>query len=230
MKLYSYFRSSASYRVRVALNLKQLPYDTVPVHMLRDGGEQLKAAYRAVNPDAVVPTLVDGDATLHQSLAIIEYLEETHPEPALLPKSPVDRAYVRAIALQIACEIHPLDNLRVLKYLKHTLKVPEEAKNAWYRHWIEAGFATLEAKLSKDPRTGVFCCGDTPTMADLCLIPQIFNAQRFSIDLPPYPTLVRINEAAQKLDAFANARRASSPMPSKGCLRLVPRKCWQACG
>lgn len=147
--------------------LKQLPFDTVPVHMLRDGGEQLKDAYRAVNPDAVVPTLIDGDATLQQSLAIIEYLDEMHPEPALLPKAPADRAYVRAIALQIACEIHPLNNLRVLKYLKHTLQVSEDAKSEWYRHWIDAGFASLETRLANDPRTGKLCFGDSPTLADI---------------------------------------------------------------
>ena len=211
MKLYSYFRSSASYRVRIALNLKQLPYETVPVHMLRDGGEQLKDAYRAVNPDAVVPSLVDGDATLQQSLAIIEYLEETHPEPALLPTQPLDRAYVRAIALQVACEIHPLNNLRVLKYLKHTLKVPEEAKNAWYRHWIEAGFASLETRLANDPRTGKLCFGDTPTLADACLIPQVFNAQRFKIDTTQYPSIHRIYGHAITLDAFQRAAPGAQP-------------------
>ncbi|MBU9128428.1 maleylacetoacetate isomerase [Burkholderia multivorans] len=211
MKLYSYFRSSASYRVRIALNLKRLPYDYVPVHMLRDGGQQLKDEYRALNPDALVPTLVDGGATLQQSLAIIEYLDETHPEPALLPKAPIDRAYVRAIALQIACEIHPLDNLRVLKYLKHTLQVSEEAKNAWYRHWIESGFASLETRLATDPRTGKLCFGDTPTLADICLVPQVFNANRFSIDTTRYPTIQRIADYASTLDAFKAAEPGVQP-------------------
>ncbi|WP_175877546.1 maleylacetoacetate isomerase [Burkholderia sp. BCC0097] len=211
MKLYSYFRSSASYRVRIALNLKQLPFDYAPVHMLRDGGEQLKDAYRALNPDGVVPTLIDGDATLQQSLAIIEYLDETHPEPALLPKQPVDRAYVRAVALQIACEIHPLNNLRVLKYLKHTLKVPEDAKNAWYRHWIEAGFDTLETRLANDPRTGKLCFGDTPTLADVCLVPQVFNANRFSIDTTRFPTIQRIVDHAATIDAFKAAEPGAQP-------------------
>ncbi len=137
MKLYSYFRSSAAYRVRIALNLKNLPYDYAPVHLLRDGGEQLKPAYRSLNPDAILPTLVDGDNVLQQSLAIIEYLEETHPEPPLLPKSPADRAYVRSVALQVACEIHPLNNLRVLKYLKHTVGADDATKDEWYRHWVE---------------------------------------------------------------------------------------------
>ncbi|MGU7771502.1 maleylacetoacetate isomerase [Burkholderia sp. MR1-5-21] len=211
MKLYSYFRSSAAYRVRIALNLKQLPFDYVPVHLLREGGQQLKDDYRALNPDSLVPTLIDGDATLQQSLAIIEYLEETHPEPALLPKQPVDRAYVRAIALQIACEIHPLNNLRVLKYLKHMLQVPEDAKNDWYRHWIETGFASLEARLANDPRTGKLCFGDTPTLADICLVPQVFNANRFSIDTARYPTIQRIADHAATLDAFEAAAPGAQP-------------------
>ena len=169
MKLYSYFRSSASYRVRIALNVKNLPYDYVPVHLVRDGGEQLKPEYRKVNLDGIVPTFVDGDEVMPQSLAIIEYLEETHPEPPLLPGTPADRAYVRSVALQVACEIHPLNNLRVLKYLKHTLCVDDDAKDAWYKHWVEAGFATLEAHLAGDSRTGKLCFGDTPTLADACL-------------------------------------------------------------
>ncbi|MDC6132217.1 maleylacetoacetate isomerase, partial [Burkholderia gladioli] len=164
-----------------------------------------------LNPDALVPTLVDGAVTLQQSLAILEYLDETVPEPPLLPRSPVDRAHVRAIALQIACEIHPLDNLRVLRYLKRTLGVAEEPKNAWYRHWIEQGFATLEAKLAADPRTGKLCYGDTPTQADLCLIPQIYNAQRFELDLAPYPTLARIHAHAMTLDAFRAAAPEAQP-------------------
>lgn len=211
MKLYSYFRSSAAYRVRIALNLKQLPFEYVPVHLVRDGGQQLQDTYRALSPDALVPTLIDDDATLQQSLAIIEYLEETHPEPPLLPKAPADRAYVRAIALQIACEIHPLNNLRVLKYLKHMLQVPEEAKNDWYRHWIESGFAALETRLASDPRVGRLCFGDTPTLADICLVPQVFNAHRFSIDTQCYPTIQRIFDHATSLDAFKAAAPAVQP-------------------
>ncbi|AJX15222.1 maleylacetoacetate isomerase [Burkholderia ubonensis] len=211
MKLYSYFRSSASYRVRIALHLKQLPFDYVPVHLLRDGGQQLKDEYRALSPDSLVPTLVDGDAALQQSLAIVEYLDETHPEPPLLPKAPLDRAYVRSIALQIACEIHPLNNLRVLKYLKHMLQVPEEAKNDWYRHWIEAGFATLEARLANDPRTGKLCFGDTPTLADICVVPQVFNANRFAIDTSRFPTIQRIYDHAMTLDAFKAAAPGAQP-------------------
>ncbi|KUZ70005.1 maleylacetoacetate isomerase [Burkholderia ubonensis] len=211
MKLYSYFRSSASYRVRIALHLKQLPFDYVPVHLLRDGGQQLKDEYRTLSPDSLVPTLVDGDAALQQSLAIVEYLDETHPEPPLLPKAPLDRAYVRSIALQIACEIHPLNNLRVLKYLKHMLQVPEEAKNDWYRHWIEAGFATLEARLANDPRTGRLCFGDTPTLADICVVPQVFNANRFAIDTSRFPTIQRIYDHAMTLDAFKAAAPGAQP-------------------
>ncbi|HEV3428884.1 MAG TPA: maleylacetoacetate isomerase [Paraburkholderia sp.] len=212
MKLYSYFRSSASYRVRIALNLKNLPYEYVPVHLVREGGEQLKPEYRKINPDAIVPTLIDDENhAIQQSLAIIEYLEETHPEPPLLPKSPADRAHVRSLALQVACEIHPLDNLRVLKYLKHTLGVDEAAKDAWYRHWIESGFATLEERLANDPRTGKLCFGDTPTLADLCLVPQVFNANRFKIDTMRYPTIQRICDYAAQLDAFARAAPGAQP-------------------
>ena len=211
MKLYSYFRSSASYRVRIALNLKNLPYDYAPIHMLRDGGEQLKPEYRKLNPDGVVPTLVDGDNVLQQSLAIIEYLEETHPEPPLLPKAPADRAYVRSVALQIACEIHPLDNLRVLKYLKHTVGTDDETKDAWYRHWVDAGFTTLEQHLAGDSRTGKLCFGDTPTLADACLVPQVFNAQRFKIDVTRFPTIQRIHDHASQLDAFARAAPGVQP-------------------
>ncbi|MFM0375964.1 maleylacetoacetate isomerase (plasmid) [Paraburkholderia strydomiana] len=211
MKLYSYFRSSASYRVRIALNVKNLPYEYVPVHLVRDGGEQLKPEYRAVNVDGIVPTLIDGHEVMPQSLAIIEYLEETHPEPPLLPKAPADRAYVRSLALQVACEIHPLNNLRVLKYLKHTLRVENDAKDAWYRHWVDTGFATLEAHLASDGRTGKLCLGDEPTLADACLIPQVFNAQRFNVDTSNYPTIQRIYDHAMQIDAFARAAPGVQP-------------------
>jgi len=212
MKLYSYFRSSAAYRVRIALNLKGLSFDYAPVHLLRDGGEQLKPPYRQVNPDGVVPTLIDDEQhAIQQSLAIIEFLEETHPEPPLLPKPPADRAYVRSLALQVACEIHPLNNLRVLKYLKHTLHVDDAAKDAWYRHWLESGFGTLEQRLANDPRTGKLCYGDTPTLADLCLVPQVFNANRFKSDMAPYPTIERICDYALQLDAFAKAAPGAQP-------------------
>ena len=175
MKLYTYFRSSAAYRVRIALNLKGLPYEAVPVHLVRHGGEQLKDEYRAINPSALVPILQDEGATITQSMAIVEYLEETHPAVPLLPSAPLERARVRELAQMIACDIHPVNNLRVLRYLVRTIKISEEAKNAWYRHWIGEGFAALEAQLARDPgrdpAPGRFCHGDTPTIADCFLVP-----------------------------------------------------------
>jgi maleylpyruvate isomerase len=216
MKLYSYFRSSASYRVRIALNLKGMPYDTVPVHLLKHGGEQLSQMYRTLNSDGLVPTMVDddtvdGQAVLTQSLAILEYLEEIHPAPALLPPAALDRAFVRSIALSIACDIHPLNNLRVLRYLVHELKVDENAKNAWYRHWCESGLAALEVTLARDSRPGKFCFGDTPTLADCCLVPQIFNAQRLKCDLSAMPSVMGIYQNCQELDAFIKAAPQNQP-------------------
>ena len=205
MKLYDYFRSSASYRVRIALNLKGLPYEAVPVHLVRDGGEQLKADYRAINPSALVPALQDGDAVITQSLAILEYLDETHPMAPLLPRDALGRARVRSLSLMIACDIHPLDNLRVLRYLVKQAGLSDEAKNAWYVHWVQEGFTALEALLARSPDTGRFCHGDAPTMADCLLVPQVFNASRFGIDLAPYPTIVRIDAACQQISAFAEA-------------------------
>ncbi len=215
MKLYGYFRSSASYRVRIALNLKGLPYETVPVHLLKDGGQQFAPDYLKLNPDALVPALIDDAAghaaVLTQSLAIIEYLEETHPTPPLLPQDPVDRAYLRSLALTIACEIHPLNNLRVLRYLVRELKIGEDDKNAWYRHWCEHGLASVETMLARDRRTGTFCYGEAPTLADCFLIPQIANAQRMNCDLSRMPTIMRINDACLALDAFAAASPARQP-------------------
>jgi maleylacetoacetate isomerase len=215
MQLYSYFRSSASYRVRIALNLKGLAFETVPVHLLRNGGEQLTPEFRRLNADGLVPVLIDDNgqqpAALTQSLAIIEYLEEMHPSPALLPDNPGDRAYVRSLALSIACDIHPLNNLRVLRYLVRNLKVGEKDKNGWYRHWCEQGLAALERTLANDARTGRFCFGNTPGLADCCLVPQIANAQRLDCDLSNMPTIMRINDACQALDAFADAAPAKQP-------------------
>ena len=211
MKLYSYFRSSAAYRVRIALNLKGLAYETVPVHLLKDGGQQLSDSYRSLNPTALVPTLVDGDLAVGQSMAILEYLEETHPAPALLPADAKGRARVRAIAQTIACDIHPLNNLRVLKYLKHEMGVGEEAKNEWYRHWIALGLASLEAMLVRSALTGRFCCGDEPGMADACLVPQLFNARRMECDVSAFPTVLRIDAACAELDAFRKAAPSSQP-------------------
>lgn len=211
MKLYTYFRSSAAYRVRIALNLKGLDYEALPVHLLRNGGEQLTDAYRAINPSALLPTLDDDGAVIGQSLAIIEYLEETRPQVPLLPVDPADRARVRALALTVAADTHPLGNLRVLKYLKHDLNLSEEVKLEWQRHWLRIGMATLETMLSGDARTGLYCHGDTPTLADCCLVPQVFGAQRFGVDLAPYPTVTRIHDACAGLPAFHQAHPSQQP-------------------
>jgi maleylpyruvate isomerase len=211
MQLYSYFRSSAAYRVRIALNLKGLPYEYAPVHLLKDGGQQLKPEYTRLNPQALVPTLVDGDAVLTQSMAIIEYLEETHPQPPLLPATPVARARVRALAQGIACDIHPLNNLRVLRYLKREFDLPDEARDGWYRHWVESGLLALERMLADSPDTGTYCHGDTPTLADACLVPQVFNARRLDCDLSAMPNIVRIDAACLALPAFAQAAPDAQP-------------------
>ncbi len=211
MKLYTYFRSSAAYRVRIALNLKGLAYDAVPVHLVKGGGEHLQDAYRAVNPSALVPSLEDEGATITQSMAILEYLEETHPATPLLPSAPLERARVRELAQMIACDIHPVNNLRILRYLVRTLGVSDDAKNEWYRYWIKEGFAALEAHLARDPAPGRFCHGDTPTMADCFLVPQVYNAQRFDIDMTAYPRIAAINDACAALPAFAAAHPAQQP-------------------
>lgn len=211
MKLYSYFRSSAAYRVRIALNLKGIDYETVPVHLIKDGGQQRSDSYKALNPTGLVPTLVDGDVAIGQSMAILEYLEETHPEPALLPADAAGRARVRAIAQTIACDIHPLNNLRVLQHLKHEMGVDEDAKNAWYRHWIDVGLTGIEGMLAGNPKTGRFCHGDQVTLADVLLVPQVYNARRFECDLSAMPTILRIVEACEALDAFARAEPSQQP-------------------
>ena len=204
LKLYTYFRSSAAYRVRIALNLKGLPYESVPVHLLRDGGEQHSDDYARLNPAELVPTLVDGEHALGQSLAIIEYLDEVHPSPLLLPGSALARARIRALAQSIACDMHPLNNLRVLQYLAREHQLDEAAKAMWVRHWITLGFTALEAQL-QHASTGLFCHGDTPTLADCCLVPQMFNARRFATPLEGFPTLCRIEAACLALEAFQRA-------------------------
>ena len=205
MKLYDYFRSSAAYRVRIGLHLKGLPYDSIPVHLVRDGGEQLKSKYRAVNPSALVPALQDGAAVITQSLAILEYLDAIHPTAPLMPRDALGRARVRALALTIACDIHPLNNLRVLRYLVKEGGLTDDAKSAWYVHWVQEGFGALEVLLAASGDMGRFCHGDTPTIADCMLVPQVFNASRFGIDLTEYPTIVRIDAACQAVPAFAAA-------------------------
>ncbi|GAB2863356.1 maleylacetoacetate isomerase [Pseudoduganella ginsengisoli] len=204
MKLYTYFRSSAAYRVRIALGLKGLPYEAVPVHLLKNGGEQLAEAYRGINPAALVPALQDNGATITQSMAIIEYLDEVHPQTPLLPADPAGRARVRALAQTIACDTHPLSNLRVLKYLTGTLGISEEAKTAWMHQWMTLGLAAFEALLG-DGKAGRYCHGDTPGLADCLLMPQVFNAQRFGVDLAPYPQIARIAANCAELPAFQAA-------------------------
>src|SRR5262245_31550150 len=211
MKLYNFFRSSASYRVRIALNLKGVQYEYVPIHLRRGGGEQYTPDYKALTPHGIIPTLEDEGRILTQSLAILEYLEERYPEPPLLPRDPADRATVRSMALAVACEVHPLQNLRVLNYLKDTLHRPEEELNAWSRHWIVQGLTALEQMVRKVPNRGAFCFGDAPSLADLCLVPQLINARRFGCDLSACPTLVRIDAVCCALPAFAQAVPENQP-------------------
>jgi maleylpyruvate isomerase len=203
MKLFGYFRSSAAYRVRIALNLKGIDADQRFVHLRK--GEQLAPEYGALNPQGMVPMLIDGPNVLTQSLAIIEYLEETNPEPNLLPKLPLERARVRAIAQSIACDIHPLNNLRVLRYLIGPMKLSDDAKNEWYKHWVTEGLTALEKSLSPAAGTGTFCHGDQPTLADICLVPQIYNAEKADVDLTPFPRITKIVAACRELRAFQDA-------------------------
>jgi maleylpyruvate isomerase len=209
MRLYGYFRSSAAFRVRIALNLKGLAYDNAFIHLRRN--DQSRPDYLAVNPQALVPTLeLDGERLI-QSLPIIEYLDETHPLPALLPADAAGRARVRGLAAIVACDIHPINNLRVLRYLLRPLGHSEAEVEAWYNHWIAAGFAALEGLLAGDPRTGTYCHGETPGLADIVLVPQVFNAARYCLDLSRYSTILRINDACLRLDAFADAHPDRQP-------------------
>jgi maleylacetoacetate isomerase len=208
MKLYTQFRSSASFRVRIALNLKGLAYEPAPLALAR--GEHHEAAYQSVNPQELVPALVDHGQVLTQSLAIIEYLEEKHPTPPLLPRDSLGRARVRSLALLVACEIHPLNNLRVLNYLRGSLAQSEEGVASWYRHWIAEGLGKLEKELAR-PGTGQFAHGDAPTMADCCLVPQIFNARRYQCDTAPYPTVMRVFDRCMQLEAFQRAQPSQQP-------------------
>ncbi len=210
MKLYSFFRSSAAFRARIALNLKGLDYDQVPINLR--AGEQRGGDYLQVNPMGTVPTLIDGEVVVDQSLAIVEYLEETHPEPPLLPKLPADRARVRAIAMDIACEIHPVNNLRIRRYILHDLGHDETALEKWMNHWTKLGFDGIEPMLAGDKRTGDFCHGDRPGIADICLVPGVFNARIYpSFDMTPYPTVRRVFDNCMKLDAFQRALPERQP-------------------
>ena len=209
MKLYTFFRSSASYRVRIALNLKGLEYEQIPIHLRR--GEQFSPAYKTINPQALIPTLEDGGRVFTQSLAILEYLEERYPDPPLLPHDPADRATVRSMALIIACEVHPIQNLRVLKYVSNELKHSDDDVNRWARHWITLGFTALEEKVRSIPVEGKFCFGNVPSLADICLVPQLANARRFGCELAAFPALLRIERNCAALPAFADAAPEKQP-------------------
>jgi maleylacetoacetate isomerase len=215
LKLYTYWRSSAAYRVRIALHLKGLAFESIPVHLVKD--EQHASAFKDVNPQELIPVLLHGGRVLTQSLAIMEYLDETFPERPLLPAVARDRQRVRAIAAMVACDIHPLGNLRVQQYLERELGATQEQREAWSRHWIGKGFEAIERVLADSPATGEFCEGDRPTMADCCLVPQVYNARRFNLDVAAYPTIARIDSACQQLDAFKAARpeaQADAPAPA----------------
>jgi maleylacetoacetate isomerase len=209
--LYSYWRSSAAYRVRIGLNLKGLPYEIAPIHLVRDGGDQHRPEYAQTNPQRLVPVLQHGQRMLRQSLAILEYLDEMWPEPPLLPATARDRHRVRALAQLVACDIHPLNNLRVMQYFERDWGVPQPERDVWTRHWMAEGFTAFEALLQNNPSTGEFCDGHVPTIADCCLVPQVYNARRFGVDLKPYPTIVRIEQVCLELPAFDAARPERQP-------------------
>ena len=211
LQLYSYWRSSAAYRVRIGLNLKGLAHDIVPVHLLHDGGQQHSDVYRSINPQQLVPVLGHGNRRLSQSLAILEYLDEVWPTPPLLPSTSRERHRVRALSQLVACDIHPLNNLRVLQYFEQEWSVPQPERDEWVRHWILEGFAAAEAMVAEHPSTGTFCEGNTPSMADCCLIPQVYNARRFGVDMAQFPTLQRIEAACLELPAFDAARPEQQP-------------------
>ena len=202
VKLYDYFRSTAAYRLRIALLYKGLDYQSIPIHLVNNGGEQHGKEYRAINPQELIPSLTDGSHTLTQSLAILEYLEEKYPSPPLLPEDIVQRAHARSIAQMVVCDIHPLNNLRVLQYLTKTLEHSEEEKLSWYRHWVALGFSAIEARLQDMSRNKPVCVGDSISLADICLIPQVYNAHRFGCPMDAYPLINAINEHCLGLDAF----------------------------
>ncbi|GAB2587213.1 maleylacetoacetate isomerase [Dyella jejuensis] len=209
--LYSYWRSSAAFRVRIALNLKGLRYETRAVHLVRDGGEQHALPYAALNPQELVPTLLDGERVITQSMAMLEYLDETRPQPPLLPADAAGRARVRALSQAVACDIHPIGNLRVLQRLGAQFDADDEQKALWMRHWVASGFHALETMLAGSAQTGRYCHGDVPGMADACLVPQVYNARRWNVPLEDYPTLLRIDAACAELDAFREALPERQP-------------------
>jgi maleylpyruvate isomerase len=211
MKLYTFFRSSASFRVRIALNLKGIAYDQAPIHLRRGGGEQLGAAYKALNPQSLVPALEDNGKIITQSLAIIEYLDEKYPTPPLLPRGPADKALVRSMALVIACEVHPIQNLRVLQYVKTTYNQTDDQVNRWAQHWIDLGLTALEQMIAAQSPPGRFCFGDTPTLADICLVPQLGNARRYGCDLSRYPAILNIENNCMSVPAFIDAAPEKQP-------------------
>ena len=204
-KLYSYWRSSAAFRVRIALNLKGMDYEVIPVHLTKDGGAQMSESYTNQNPNRLVPLFDDGKHRIHQSLAIIEYLDELQAEPPLLPTAAIDRAWVRSIAMDITSDIHPINNLRVLRYLVKELGASNDSKDAWYQHWVKVGLASLEKQLGADARVGRFAFGNQVGLVEICLVPQLFNALSAKVDVSPYPTLMRIFDACMQLPAFMNA-------------------------
>ena len=211
LRLYSYWRSSAAYRVRIGLHLKGLSFETTPVHLVRDGGEQHSPEFHSANPQELVPVLEHGQRVLRQSLAILEYLDEVWPQPALLPATARERQRVRALAQLVACDIHPLNNLRVLQYFEREWGVPQPERDNWVRHWMVAGFDAFEAMVAEHPSTGTFCDGNAPSLADCCLVPQLYNARRFGVDLAPYPTMLRIERSCMELQAFQAAQPERQP-------------------
>ena len=211
LRLYSFWRSSAAFRVRIALNLKQLVYEIEPVHLVKDGGQQHTAEYRELNPQEFVPVLLHGNRILRQSSAIMEYLDDTWPENPLFPSVPRDAQRARAIAQMIACDIHPLNNLRVMQYLESQFGANQAQKDEWMKHWMITGFDALEKVLANNPSTGGFCEGDTPTVADCCLVPQVYNAVRFKVAMKPYPTICRINQACCEMEEFKQAHPGAQP-------------------
>ena len=213
LTLYTYFRSSAAYRVRIALNMKGLDYHSHFVHLLKDGGEQHSQSYQQLNPQQLIPALLTGDDEnpITQSIAIIEYLDECYPTPPLLPDTATSRAFVRSLALMVCCDIHPLNNLRVHGYLKDVMNIDEDARQHWYQHWVTEGLTAIEARLTANGHDTAFCYGNSPTLADLCLIPQIYNAIRFECDISSFITLAKIYSNCMALDAFTNAAPENQP-------------------